>query len=59
MKVSREPNYHPCPVCGRQVEVLDGRWTRHTDPNGWSMREPLKQCEMAEQLFREVKAGKL
>lgn len=36
----------PCPACGRMIEVLDGRWTQHTDPATYKARQ-MSPCRLA------------
>lgn len=36
-----------CPACGRQIEVLNGRWTQHTDPKSLAGKQRPYQCYMA------------
>jgi hypothetical protein len=33
-----------CPGCGREVHVVSGYITQHTDPSSWTGRQPLRQC---------------
>ena len=33
-----------CPVCGRQVEVVNGYWTQHSDPETWGRGKVIRQC---------------
>lgn len=34
-----------CPVCWREIEVVKGYWSQHSDPNGWSLKQPLPRCK--------------
>lgn len=43
MLVGRRGVSHPCPACGRVVDVVQGYWLQHTDPASWSDRHP-RQC---------------
>lgn len=45
-----DPNYVCCPSCGRGVEIIEGRWSQHTDPKTYQSQEFL-QCEMAGRAF--------
>lgn len=33
-----------CPACGRQVYVVRGYWTQHSDPASWEGRQLIRQC---------------
>lgn len=36
-----------CPRCNRQINVVLGRWTAHTDPKTWPKGVELRQCANA------------
>lgn len=33
-----------CPTCGREVHVVLGYWSQHSDPSSWPGRQPVRQC---------------
>lgn len=47
-----------CPTCGRAIEVFDGRWTQHTDPETWHIKpRALRQCRMAGLVYVQEAPG--
>lgn len=46
-KLTEDEVWRTCPTCGRFVEIVDGKWSQHTDPKSWGGRQKPRQCDNA------------
>lgn len=56
--IRQEPAYRSCPTCLRPVEIVDGKWSQHTNPKTWGKGATLKQCSMAGRAALEDGSGR-